>query len=213
MVVHRLTSAWPEWRRDALESERAYTGDDGVFQFRRDDLRGLLVSVAHPQFAESLVEVPLHGEIDVRLEPGFELMGVVSNDTGFPIANARVALESIPGDSTTNANGVYRFTNLPAGPARLVARHEAWQPTTLPAVVVGDIGRADLRFSRPALSALKGRVVVAGGNAAVPVEGATVELLPLNAKLGLVDTQPVRSDKNGEFTISGLARGTRTTAP
>lgn len=208
--VYRVSTAWPEWRRERLD--QAFPGSDGVFQFRFDDNRGLLVGVEHPQFAGCLLEVPMRGEpMDVKLEPGFDLFGVVTTDAGAPIANARVAIESAPGDSrfadvrTTAGNGSYRFTNVPAGPVRLVARHEAWQPTSLPAIVVGDQRRVDLRFTRPAMTALRGKVLAAGTR--LPVEGARVELLPLNGQLGLVDSQPVRTDRNGEFRIAGLARG------
>jgi protocatechuate 3,4-dioxygenase beta subunit len=210
--VLRLITSWPEWRCEPKPVDVALPGADGVFQFRLADLRGLLLHVAHASFADAWLEVPLHGEpLDVRLEPGFELSGVVTNGFGNTIPNARVAVESVPGDNrradvrTTSANGGYRFTNLPAGPVRLVARHEDWQPASLPAVVVGDQGHVDLHFLHPASAPLKGRVVVAGTT--TPLEGARVELLPLNGKPGLVDTQPVLTDKYGEFIIAGLARG------
>lgn len=210
--VYRAMTVWPEWRRERLEQEQAFTGSDGVFQFRLAEPRGLLLRVQHPQFAEQLVEAPLGGGVtDVRLEPGFELFGVVTNDAGAPIDNARVAIESVPGDNrraevrTTSRSGAYRFTNVPAGPVRLVARHEAWQPTALPAIVVGDQRRVDLRFTRPAMSPLRGKVLLAGSRE--PVRGAVVELLPLNGKLGLVDTHAAATDAAGEFTVAGLARG------
>ncbi len=211
--VQRALTAWPEWRAEPLGLEQAVTGRDGVFQFRIEDVRGLLVRFEHPDFCGGFVEVPLHGEpMELQLLPGFELFGVVANEAGAPIGNARIALESVPGESrrvevrTTAANGRYSFTNMPAGPVRLVARHEAWQPIALPAIVVGDQRRVDLKFERPAMAPLRGRVTSASTLA--PIEGALVQLLPLNSKLGLVDPGIVRTDKDGGFLVTGLARGT-----
>lgn len=210
VTVLRATSAWPEWRAERLD--QAITGRTGTFQFAFEDVPGLLVGFEHPQFAGGLVEVPLAGEaMDLRLEPAFELSGVVTNDVGAPVANARVALESVPGEQrrvevrTTTADGRYTFTNLRGGAARLVARHESWQPVVWPAVVIGDQPRIDLRFERPTMTPLQGRVVSAVGTK--PVGGALVQLLPLNSKLGLVDPISVLTDADGAFLVPGLARG------
>jgi hypothetical protein len=203
VTIYRLTTAWPEWSRRVLDT--AYPGLDGAFQFRIEDTRGLLVRVEHRGYADAFAEVPLHGEtMAIRLEPGFELFGVVTKHDGAPLPNARVAVESVPGDNrrvewrVTSASGNFRFEKLPAGPVRLVARHDEWLPATVPAVVVGDQRRVDLRFTRPAMAPWRGRVVVAG---------AQVEALPINGKLGLVDTRAVSTDGNGEFRLAGLARG------
>ncbi|MBL8753524.1 MAG: carboxypeptidase regulatory-like domain-containing protein, partial [Planctomycetes bacterium] len=213
--VWRASTAWPEWRRERL-GDQAITGSDGTFQFRLDDTRGLLVVYELPslegQFAGGLVEVPEHGEVmDLRLQPGFELFGFVTTDAGSPVANARVALESVPAEerrvavAITNAEGRYRFANVAAGPVRLVARHEAWQPRILSPVVVGDLRRVDLKFDRPAMAPLHGRVTSAATFG--PVADAVVELLPLNARLGLADPVSARTGPDGAFMVPGLARG------
>ena len=212
--VWRALTAWPEWRRERL-GEEAITGADGIFQFRFADTRGLLVSFVMPslegQLAGGLVEVPAHGDLDLRLVSGFELFGFVTTDAGSPVANARVALESVPTEerraavAITNAEGRYRFANVPAGPVRLVARHEAWQPRTLSPIVVGDLRRVDLSFDRPAMAPLRGRVTSAATFG--PIEGALVELLPLSSKLGLADPASARTGRDGTFLIAGLGRG------
>jgi hypothetical protein len=209
--VKRARTAWPEWQSEQLDRV-AITGRDGVFQFRFADANGLLVEFEHPQFAGGLVEVTRPGELlELQLEPGFELYGVVTNDAGVPLGNARVALESVPGDNrrvrveTTTADGRYRFTRLPAGPVRLVARHQDWQPTSQPAVVVGDQRRIEVRFDRPAMAPLRGRVTSAHN--ASPIADALVQLLPLNGKLGLVDPVATRTGPEGAFVLTGLARG------
>ncbi len=212
VVVERAITAWPEWRREPVGDATAITGTDGAFQFRIEDRRGLLVAYTHPQFAGGLAEVSPRGEVlDLRLEPGFPLDGFVTTAAGAPVANARVAIESVPGDSrravvrTTAANGRYSFTNLPAGPVRIVARHDSWQPASQPAVVVGNERVANLRFARATQPPLRGRVVSAATQQ--PLDNALVELLPLSGKLGLVDPQSVRTGADGTFVLSGLARG------
>lgn len=209
--VLRAVTAWPEWRSERLDRV-AITNRDGVFQFRFADANGLLVEFEHPQFAGGLVDVTRPDELlELQLEPGFELYGVVTNDAGVPLGNARVALESVPGDNrrtrveTTTADGRYRFTRLPAGPVRLVARHPDWQPTSQPAVVIGDQRRIEVKFDRPAMAPMRGRVTSAHNGS--PIAGALVQLLPLNGKLGLVDPVATRSGPDGAFVLTGLARG------
>jgi hypothetical protein len=207
---YRAQTAWPELRR--LRVGQAITREDGVFQFRSADRHGLLVGYEHPELAGGLEEVPLRDEpMELRLEVGFELYGYVFDDAGVPVANARVAIESVPGDfrraevATTTASGRYAFAPVRAGPVRLVARHDAWQPVVAPAVVIGDQSRVDLRFDRPTTPPLRGRVI--GASSQQPVAGARVELVPLRQKLGLVVPVVMTTGGDGLFTLAGLPRG------
>lgn len=208
--LFRVLTAWPEWRTELLE--RATTRDDGAFQFRWQDRVGLLVGFEHRSFAGDLVEVPLLDvPLDLRLRSGFSLFGHVFNDVGALVPNARVAIEAVPGEQRraqvtyTSADGRYTFANVVAGPARLTAYHEAWQPATVAAVVVGDKVRVDLRFERPTMAALRGRVVSSSSQA--PIAGASVQLLPLNQKLGLAEPLGGPTAADGTFLIEGLPRG------
>ena len=107
----------------------------------------------------------------------------------------------------TAADGTYRFTNLAAGAAEMVARHEFWQPARATAVVIGVRERTDFQFTRPSMSPLRGRVVRASTQE--PIAGATVELEPISNKLGLVDPVATVSGEDGSFLLSGLSRGSR----
>lgn len=211
VIAYRALSAWPEWRRERIA--QATTRSDGAFQFRVDERTSVLLEYSHPSWAGGLVEVALPGlSIELELQRGYELFGVVTNDLNSPLANVRVAVESVLADQrratvvTTAANGRYRISNLPSGPVRLVARHPLWQPATVPVIVVGATNRVDLSFDRPALPALRGKVQAAIGQS--PIAGATIELLPPNAKLGLVDPVAAVTDTNGAFELTGLSRGT-----
>lgn len=210
VVVHRALSAWPEWQRERLET--AFTGADGSFRFDVDRNADVLLEFTHPDWAGNLDEVPPQREhVVLAVQPGFGLEGVVTNDVGSPLPNARVAVESVLADqrravaTTTSADGRFEFANLPAGPVRLVARHPQWQPAVLPAVVVGAQSRVDLMFDRPALPPLRGRVLAAVGQA--PIAGATVEVLPPNGKPGLVVPAAATTGPDGTFVLPGLARG------
>ncbi|MBL8733947.1 MAG: carboxypeptidase regulatory-like domain-containing protein [Planctomycetes bacterium] len=210
VTVYRALSAWPEWRRERID--QAVTGADGVFQFRLADELGLLVGVAHERHAGDLVEVPGPGvPLELQLEPGFELFGFVVNDRGAPLRNVRVSVESVPGDQRrcetvlTAEDGRYAFPSLRAGAVRVVARHEAWQPAVEPAIVIGDQRRCNLRFDRPHMAPLRGRVVAVGSQ--TPIADASVQLLPINQKLGLGDPVAAITGADGSFLLDGLARG------
>jgi hypothetical protein len=211
VVAYHALSAWPEWRRERID--QATTLADGSFQFRVDERMLMLLEFTHTAWAGGIEEVALPRQhVELQLQRGFDLVGVVTNDLNSPLANARVAVESVLADQrratvvTTAANGRYRIPNLPAGPVRLVARHPLWQPATVPVVVVGATNRVDLSFDRPALPPVRGKVQNAIGQA--PIAGATIDLLPSNGKLGLVDPVSAVTDENGLFELSGLARGT-----
>ncbi|MBM3974436.1 MAG: carboxypeptidase regulatory-like domain-containing protein [Planctomycetes bacterium] len=207
--LYRVVTAWPEWRREQLT--QTLVGADGAFRFRAPVAHGLLVGVEHPQHAEQLCDAVVDAPpLELRLAPGFALAGVVRTEAGAPVANARVAVESVVGDNrrvrveVTTTAGEFVFRNLEAGPARVVARHPSWQPTALPVVVVGQQEQVEVRVARPALAPLRGVVVDVAARA--PVEGAEVELFPTNAQPGLVDPLATRTGADGRFTIAGLPR-------
>lgn len=209
--LHRASTAWPEWRTERAE-QVAVTQGDGSFRFRVDSPHGLYVRCEHPQLATTVAEVPVDGSpLVLSMVPGFDLLGFVTNADRAPVANARVALESVAGEQrravvvVTGPDGRYQFRNVAAGPVRVVARHPSWQPTAEPAFVVGESPRLDLAFARPALAPLRGRVLAAATQA--PIAGATIELLPPNQKLGLVDGITALSGPDGTFLLTGLARG------
>jgi len=210
VALYRLVTGWPEWRRERVDE--AITRDDGAFQFRCPHLHGFLVWYDHPEYAGGYEEVSQLGdEMRLRLSPGFEIEGFVLNDVGAPVPNARVSIESVLGEqrrashTQTSADGSYRFSRLAAGPARLVARHATWQPVRASALVIGDRKRADLRFDRPSMSPLRGRVLSTSTQA--PIAGALVQVIPLSDSIGLSDPIATTTDANGTFLLGGLPSG------
>lgn len=212
VAVHRMLTAWPEWRSERIEQAVAITGADGRFAIRVARRLGLLVAFGHSALAGGIEQVPAQAmPMRLQLQQGFELFGEVQNASGGGVANARVVLESVLSDQrrvvavTTGPNGAYRFTNLPAGPVRIVARHDGWQPVAVPVHVIGDVQRRNLVFERSAVASVRGRVV--GANSQAPIADATVEALPANGRPGLADPVTARTGPDGTFVLDGLARG------
>ena len=210
VILSRLITGWPEWQRERVD--QAVTRSDGAFQFRCSRHYGYLIAFEHDAYAGGEVEVSDRDDVmRLRLKPGFDIIGTVLNDVGSPMPNTRVSVESIVGErrrartTTTLSDGSYRFTNLAAGPAELVARHEFWQPARATALVIGDRLRTDFRFERPSISPLLGRVVCASTQE--PIMGAVVQLVPVQQQLGLVEAVSAVTAADGSFLISGLSRG------
>lgn len=208
VVVHRARTAAPEWQ--SRELYRAITRPDGLFRFELTVRHGLLVEFWHESYAGDFLEVPeLRDRLELDLVPGFQLSGLVRNNLGAPVGNARVAVESTLDErrrvavATTTTSGGYVFDNLPAGPVRLVARHDRWQAVGR-SVLVGENRDTELSFTNPAAAPMRGKVVTTGQ---VPIAGAILELVPTNGRLGLVD--PIRdvSADDGTFLLTGLSRG------
>ncbi len=212
VAVHRMLTAWPEWRSERIEQAVAITGADGRFAIRVARRQGLLVVFGHATLAGGIEQVPAQAmPMRLQLQQGFELFGEVQNASGGGVANARVVLESVLSDQrrvaavTTGPNGAYRFTNLPAGPVRIVARHDSWQPVAVPVHVIGDVQRRNLVFERSAVGSVRGRVI--GATSQAPIADALVEALPVNGRPGLADPATARTGPDGTFVLDGLARG------
>ncbi|MCA8977872.1 MAG: carboxypeptidase regulatory-like domain-containing protein, partial [Planctomycetes bacterium] len=208
VTAYQAVTAGPEWRTEYID--QAFTGDSGEFFFDLPVRHGLLIEFKHPEHAGGMLEVPeLRDLLELDLQPGFEFGGLVTNDAGQPLGGVRVAAESTIDQqrrvavAVTTTSGGYRFTNLPAGLIRLVARHERWQAMAT-TVRVGETKQQTIRFATAAAAPLRGRIVTTGQ---VPIGGALVELLPTNGRLGLVDPVTARTGDDGRFVLSGLSRG------
>ena len=211
VTLRRLETSWPEWRCGG-EDVSAITDETGHFQFGVPHRHGYLLEFEDEPYAGGVQQVPLlAGEVELRLRPGHSITGTVLNDVGAPVPAARVSIEAVFRDTRrartvlTEADGSYTFEHLAAGPVRMVAHHESWQPVQAPAVVIGEQADAELRFERPTMPPLRG--VVRSAQSGAPVAGAIVELLPPNQNLGLVDPFVATSAADGSFLVEGLPRG------
>lgn len=208
VTLFQLLTAWPEWQRTALDV--AITGDDGKFQFQVARRPDLLIGFQHPDFAGGLQAAPANTPFHVlSLRHGLDLTGVVSSDAGM-LPRAVVSLESTVMDdrrarsTTTDANGRFYFRMVAVGTVRVVARHEMYQPVVEPSVEVGVEKELDLHFDKASLS-LSGQVFAGASQQAVA--GAEVLALRQGERLGLSEPVRARTDSDGRFRLTGLARG------
>ena len=209
VTLYKMVTGWPEWSKDPVET--AITNEAGAFQFGVPRRYGYLVEFENDVFAGGLKQVPaIEQDMQLQLRPGFSIVGTVLNDVGAPVPKARVSMEAAPPDSRrartveTAADGSYAFTNVAAGPVRMVARHDSWQPVSASKILIGDRGDAEFRFERPTMAPLRGAVVSAETGA--PVVGATVQTLPIKHTLGLVAPITAATAADGSFLLEGLPR-------
>jgi len=149
---------------------------------------------------------------------GADIKGtVVENQTGHPVARASVVLESVPGGSglrrsaSTNLNGFFEFSTLPAGVYLLTAGRtgfatvqygqKQWKSAGIP-VIVAENDSAVLSIRLPRFGAITGTVLDENDVG-----------LPDHEVIAYRNAQPPRpvarakSDDRGMFRISGLEPG------
>lgn len=214
VILLRLTSPWPEERAEELA--HVFSGSDGTFRFatRRDV--DLALEVVHAGMARQRISSPKElRSIDVRLEPGFDVAGVVRAAGGGPLGQRGVPVHLEPGafgtrrtmTTRSDVNGRFLFTNVSAGAARVTVRVPGFAPASVSSVNVGG-GPIGVTPDYVGFG-LKGIVRRASDGSLV--EGAEVRLYPGTAWNALL-YEPVRatSDRDGDFRIRELASGPAT---
>lgn len=134
--------------------------------------------------------------VEIRLQRGAAIEGVVRNVDGAPLGDARVALAA--GDplglvATTDADGRFRLAPLADGVHALDVRHRDTEPATTPPI---EAGRRDVEVALTPLppGTLRGRVRARPG--LQPIEGAAVSILD---RLGRPVT--AQTDAGGWFAL------------
>jgi RNA polymerase sigma factor (sigma-70 family) len=135
------------------------------------------------------------------LEPGFELKGFVLDDTGAPLASAKVSRvgdsNDEPGDVKTGADGSFRMTCLPQGAAQVSAWAKGFAPCLLGIQVGSNSPAAVFRLNRGAKFSF--RIVDDQEGAGIPNAWATFDLpLPHNAEFRAT------TDGMGRATFEGI---------
>lgn len=197
------------------ERRRASTGDDGDFVL--DGLApGDWTLVAHHRGYRPLRRtLSLSGEpapLDLRLDPGAEIRGVVIAPDGRPLSGAEVTLTPIraaapdgaaatprfaPAPVRSDAAGRFRHRGLEAGRYRLAARAAGWAPRQPPLEVeIGDAGVDGLEIELQPATAIAGRI------AGLPLdELAAAEVV---AYCPPESTARARPDFAGRFRLADL---------
>ncbi|HEY6967677.1 MAG TPA: carboxypeptidase regulatory-like domain-containing protein [Candidatus Angelobacter sp.] len=123
--------------------------------------------------------------------------GTVTDTSNNAIARATVSFGG--GSTTTDANGVYNFTNLPAGTIQLVATAQGFLRATQNVVVTGG-STTTANFSLPAAAAGTVTGTVTNISTGETLSNSTVTW----------NGTSVTTDANGVYTLNNVAGGTQT---
>jgi hypothetical protein len=171
--------------------------------------------------AETVVQVPSSpaAVVSTRIElrRGAAVSGLVVDEAGAPIANARVSERAVSSlydvgeeedDATTDDKGRFSIEAVPAGTYRFHARHPRYAPgSSEPRQLDGEHAVADVRITLQRGARLAGRVV---DRSDAPVPWATVRVGPPvsgGAMFGDFTTRQAVTDERGAFEMEGLPRG------
>ncbi|HVS12516.1 MAG TPA: carboxypeptidase-like regulatory domain-containing protein, partial [Thermoanaerobaculia bacterium] len=190
----------------------------------------------HPEYAPLWVDLPVlsperpTATLDLELDPGLVARGVVVDDAERPVEGARGVLWPRPpadlppwrlqtwrqfetAEATSDAEGRFRFTRVPAGAYDLEVERDGYAPTEVPGIQLGsedgphsngpvEIGTVVLVPG----AEVAGRVVDAEGR---PVHGATVASSRIVRRFGMpvAPGESVRTGADGRFLLSDLVPG------
>jgi hypothetical protein len=170
------------------------------------------LEVIAPGFAaRALLTEPTTEELRVELHAAERLTGEIRTDRGDPVKNATIALYTDlgPRHGRGDAAGLFAFSDLAPGHARLRVRAPGFAPATREIEIEAHAGKRPTIVPRVELSpegAVEGTVVDARGE---PVQGARVakDLVPVYLAVGAVPAGVAVTDAKGHFRLAELAEG------
>jgi hypothetical protein len=209
--------------------EATVTGADGRFELKRSMPGTMRITARHEQLGSAqLGPEPLKaGEartLELRLQPGASISGVVRTDDGKPAAAVRITslvrdmrmgLDAV---DVSGPDGRYRLSGLPAARVTVVAQRSGQlnlgpedQPHQKTVTLADGEQRTgvDLVVS-PAGLAIKGVILDPAGK---PVAGAIISAAPERdgrAFRGMSRDLKAYSDVEGNFSLTDVARGVYT---
>jgi len=222
------------WTRAATSDANGIfvLGGLGNGRFTLRAIRGQHASAAAVVVFEVGMRAPVH--VRLALQPGAKVEGRVVDDTGRPLAGAAVDVMVMPFDDLpisgqSGRDGRFELGPVAPGRYQVLARFDDFVLIDAPEAHIGGRAREsfNLRMARPAR--VSGRVRDEAGRSVVGVQASVISLvggrddlvvipgaLPLAAEAAelpvgrLLRPGGVRScptDKDGGFTITGLAPG------
>ncbi len=199
---------------EASVRERRETDAQGRARLRAPARGSRWVSAEAPGFQPDGAALP-DGVTNVRLrlEPHGSIHGQVLDPEGRPVAALHVVSGHARSDppATTDAEGRFRFLDVPAGAYRVSARGGVWATTDGDRDEVGVLARvpaggaAELRLHVAPGAVVEGRVLGPDG---APAAGAEVWLSHdvASVRPGHPLFEPVRSAADGRFRLEGIPR-------
>lgn len=202
----------------------ATTDEEGRFQLGNLQDRPLEVEVTHEGYARTRLRdvrpTPEGTELDVRLEKGLRLAGIVLDDSGSPVPNISVGLDLdfqgiyMQRTVTTSPSGEFDFGEVAQGP-HLLGVFRCGSVFVLKPVEVGSAESAPARQIvqlLPASTSIELRVEdtsgapVSGAAFRWTVNGITVPLEDWGRAAGACG-QPYLTDENGRLVLQGFPSG------
>jgi hypothetical protein len=208
-----------------------YTGPGGNYRLTGVPAVRLYAEAVAPGFdagASEEQEVQPGGTqqgVDISLQKGARLEGIVVTEGGTPVTSARVAVAREPDKSGETAawralsEGAFTFTdrqgrfslaNVPVGDLLIRAEAQGLAAIThRQAGVRGGQGIPNLRFELPAAVVIAGRVVDTNGQ---PVDGCWLRAKHTVSPKGTLRREPfyARVESDGTFQLDNLPAGTYT---
>ncbi|RKY17970.1 MAG: hypothetical protein DRQ55_14535 [Planctomycetota bacterium] len=191
--------------------EPAFSGEDGGFAFQALPWEQVMVTCRAPGYAAirrlERLSVDEPAEIELRLPPGCEVHGVVTDGQGQPLADAVVlwgeGYSFMDRRGVTDAHGRYLLDGLDAGGSWLKATHGAClgQASVRLQLRPGQPGSYDLVLQRGA--SLAGRVWDAVRDEPIPGWLVVAHRSDQQENWG----RDAETDASGEFELVGLGAG------
>lgn len=193
-LVGKLTDGckigvYPTTLGDFTQNYKYYMGTDDPNKYFQCDREGYMICLN-----EETGEAMIKAENNVTI-------GIVSDENGNPLSGATVELLSdgkVIDKTTSGTDGKYTFTGLTDGNYTIRATYNGNTGTTAVTVSGRDITNADVTITIPDAKttfSISGRIIEPNNNGYPGVK------ITAGGKT-------VNSDKNGNFTISGLKNGT-----
>jgi Carboxypeptidase regulatory-like domain len=143
--------------------------------------------------------------IQLKMSQGGALAGVIRREDGTPIAGAKLTLShrSIGIlDARSDAEGRYRFADLPAQTMRLEVQQGGHQAAVNVAVKDGETLQKDLTLLGQGSGELRGRITAAGK----PLQGMQLHVATARFDESM-DIHFPTTDQDGNYSVTGLAPG------
>jgi Carboxypeptidase regulatory-like domain/PDZ domain len=206
---------------DPTSPLRTTAFSDARGQLEVADSRGLSlrISAQAPGFARRVLVLEPQGAqraVELRLSRGALVQGRVTalrGRRGVEGALVTLAFQGLRKSATTDADGVYRFADVPLGPVKLTVTHPDFAEGEL-TTTVENPGRRDRAFELPTLDleepgGVEGEVRDERGE---PVSGARVAVgrAPSYLPAGALPRGVAVTDANGVFKLQGLKSGSAT---
>ncbi len=151
--------------------------------------------------------------LDIVLEPGVRLFGVVKDPSGQGISGVELTLKPsvLAGDNPagtlyaqTDAGGEYTFDNVGRGLYELAARADGFGTETVGGLTISGDDAVQQDITMDAAYLIEGRVTAEDG---MPLAGAVVEAHGRRRQDGTSAHSQVKTDEDGHFSFNDIGKG------